>query len=148
MSYTITPSSPKQEVSNKIKVAFIAWWWIVCSDAADSTRWKNNSISLFLQLPNTNALAAGMRHAYRLCVQDLHMLYFRTAVYTETKQLVKPIDLNRLYENLGYLLYNYMARLVLRVQRPLRFYSRPVEFRGNRGILPPYPLSDNVRINT
>ena len=71
------------------------------------------------------------------------MLYFRTAVYTETKQLVKPIDLNRLYENLGYLLYSYMARLVLRVQRPLRFYSRSVEFRGNRGILPRYPLSDN-----
>jgi hypothetical protein len=62
-------------------------------------------------LPNTIALAGGMRHGERFCAQDLHMLCFHTAVYSPTKQPAKPIYLNRLYGNLDYLLCNYMAGL-------------------------------------
>ena len=36
------------------------------------------------------------------------MLYFPTVVYTAAKQPVEPICLNRLYGNLGYLLYSYI----------------------------------------
>jgi hypothetical protein len=64
-------------------------------------------------LPNTIALAGGMRHGERFCAQDLHMLYFQTAFYSPTKQPVKPIYLNRLYGNLDYLFCNYMAGLAL-----------------------------------
>ena len=41
------------------------------------------------------------------------MLYFRTAADNPTRQPVKPIYLNRLNENLDYLLYSHVGGLVL-----------------------------------
>lgn len=59
--------------------------WKLRANAANSTRWKNNSYFSQL-LANTFALAGDLRHGKRFCAHDFYMLHFRTAVYSLTKQ--------------------------------------------------------------
>ena len=58
-------------------------------------------VFLFPRFPNTIEPADGTLHVEIFCVRGLHKHHLHTVVDTGTKQLVKPIDLNKLLENPG-----------------------------------------------
>ena len=82
------------------------------------------------------------------------MRYFRIVVYTETKRLVEPIYLNRLLGTQGYLLCigmiadseDFVGDFLQ--EKPRCSYARSAQLPGSRYTLPPYPKSDNIRMNT